>query len=296
LLALPKDSSPRDAAIKTHPEVVPTVEAALRWLLAHQSADGRWDADAFSKDLDTDPTLGMGRATHDVGLTGMVLFALAREGKAGKGDRRRAALERGAHWLREQRTHNGLLGTPAAADHAYDHALATLGLCSAVLVTDDEVTKTTAAAALKHLQARRNPFGVWRYGWRDGDNDSSVTTWATLALLTGNEAGLDVDPTVWPTVRTWFHAVTTAEGKAGYTRAGERSSRRAGDHATLFPPEHGEAMTAAALLVRSALGESTDDTVLGKSIALLGVCATGNQRPTNPGSRLPGSYFGCATS
>ncbi|MBL8756159.1 MAG: terpene cyclase/mutase family protein, partial [Planctomycetes bacterium] len=270
LLAFPKDTGPRDAAVKTHPEVVPTVEASLRWLLAHQGPDGRWDADAFHKEVDTDPRLGKGRATHDVGLTGMVLFALAREGKAAKGDARRTALEKGARWLCEQKGENGLLGTPTAVDHAYDHAIATLGLCSAALVTDDADTLAAAKAAVAHLLARRNPYAVWRYGMRDNDNDSSVTTWATLALLAGREAGIDVDPAVWRPVRIWFQAVTTAEGQAGYTRAGERSSRRAGDHAVQFPPEHGEAMTAAALLVRSALGETTaDDGVLGKSIALL---------------------------
>jgi hypothetical protein len=226
-------------------------------LLAHQSRCGRWDADEFLADSKAPvATHGLGRPTNDIGLTGLVLFALAREGRAPQGDPRRAAIDRAAAWLVDQQQDDGLLGTQVAQDYIYGHAIGTLGLCAAALATNDDKRLDAAKQAVARLEAHRNPFAVWRYQKRDNDNDSSVTAWAVLALLAARELGIAVDPAALKTVRVWFQAVTTPEGHAGYTKAGEPSSRHASDHTAKFPPEHGEAMTAAALLCRSLLGES----------------------------------------
>lgn len=257
LLALPREASPRDAATKSFPEAVPTIETGLAWLLAHQSRDGRWDADEFLADSEAPvETHGLGRPTNDLGLTGLVLFALAREGKAPQGDPRRAAIDRASAWLVGQQQDDGLLGTQATQDYIYGHAIGTLGLCTAALATNDDKHLDAVKQAVGRLEAHRNRFAVWRYQKRDNDNDSSVTTWAILALLAARELSVAIDPAAMHAVRTWFQAVTTPEGHAGYSRAGEKSSRHAGDHIARFPPEHGEAMTAAALLCRSLLGES----------------------------------------
>ncbi len=273
LLALPRDAAPRDAATKTFPEAVPTIEAGLTWLLAHQSRDGRWDADEFLADSKAPiETLGLGRPTNDVGLTGLVLFALAREGRAPDGDPRRQAIDRASAWLADQQQKDGLLGTTTTQDYIYGHAIGTLGLSAAALATGADKHLDAAKRAVARLEAHRNPFAVWRYQPRDGDCDSSVTTWATLALLAANELGLAIDPAALRTVQVWFSAVTTPEGHAGYTKAGERSSRHAGDHLTKFPPEHGEAMTAAALLCRTSLGQAATDPVLTNSAKRLLDC------------------------
>lgn len=269
ILGAPAKAAPRDGATKAFPAAVPAIELGLKWLLAHQHADGHWDADEFMA-LDGDRTDGAGRPAHDIAVTGLVLFALAREGMAPAGDGRRAPLERGAAWLLAQQQPKGLLGTDSTRDFIYNHAIGTLGLCSMAFVTGSAAGRDGAQKALDHLAQHRNPYMVWRYRPRDGDNDSSVTTWAVLATLLGHELGLPVDRAAFDAVRGWFEAVTTETGHAGYSRRGQVSSRRQGNHGQRFPTEHGEAMTAAALLCRTTLGETAATTpVLARSAELL---------------------------
>ena len=49
---------------------------------------------------------------------------------------------------------------------------------------------------------------AWRYGVRLGDNDTSVTTWAVLALRSGKYGGLDVDPDAFEGARAWIDKMT----------------------------------------------------------------------------------------
>ena len=67
-----------------------------------------------------------------------------------------------------------------------------------------------------------------------------------------------VDPTALDSVRSYLAKVTDEHGRTGYTRAGEHSSRNM-RNAKRFPPQHGEAMTAAGLWCRQALGETLDE-------------------------------------
>jgi hypothetical protein len=96
---------------------------------------------------------------------------------------------------------------------------------------------------------------VWRYQPRDNDNDTSVTGWAVMAYKSASDFKLQVNGAAFKLAETWLDQVTDANGKSGYTKKGEPSSRHPGDHATKFPPEKGEAMTAVALLCRFFLGQ-----------------------------------------
>lgn len=261
VLAIGTVPSPRDALAKSEPAAAAAILRGVTWLLEQQQADGRWDSDAAPD--------GAGSAVNDVGVTGLALLAIAREGTTARTDPRHDALLRGCHWLVSQQQEQGLLGEKAAHTYIYGHAIATLGLCATAAATGTAEARTAAEAALGYLEAHRNPFMVWRYMPRDGDNDTSVTTWATLACLAGKELGLTVPAPTLQSVRLYLVAVTDADGRAGYSRAGEPSSRL--QHQTQrFPPEQGEAMTAAALWCRQALGErAVDAPQLADGAALL---------------------------
>jgi hypothetical protein len=96
---------------------------------------------------------------------------------------------------------------------------------------------------------------VWRYQPRDNDNDSSVTGWCVMAYESGKYFDLQINDNALKLAETWFDQVTDANGRAGYTKAGEPSSRHLGDHQTRFPPEKGEAMTAVSLFCRFFMGQ-----------------------------------------
>ncbi|MBL8728018.1 MAG: terpene cyclase/mutase family protein [Planctomycetes bacterium] len=260
VMAIGSVAHPREALAATAPAAAATIGRGLAWLLAQQRPDGRWDSDAVSPDA--------GRPVYDVAVTGLALLALAREGTAARPEPRHDAMLRGAHWLALQQQENGLLGTKATHDFIYGHAIATFALAAVTAATGSAEARQALGGGITYLAAHRNPFMVWRYMPRDGDNDTSVTAWATMACLAARELGLPVDENGLASVRGYLAQVTDAHGRAGYTRAGEPSSRQV-QSAQRFPPANGEAMTAAAIWCRHALGADAADAQLAAGAALL---------------------------
>ncbi|MBL8749528.1 MAG: hypothetical protein JNK78_10240 [Planctomycetes bacterium] len=269
VLALGDAGMARAALARTKPKAAAAILLGVEWLVAHQNKDGRWDSDGFVAHDGDSPSGGPGNPTQDVAVTGLAVLALAREGRAPADDPRREPLLRAVHWLVEQQEDNGRLGPATVHDFVYGHAIGAFALCAAVAATDSDEARGAAQNALAHLEAHRNPFGVWRYQPRDNDNDSSVTTWATMALLAGAEVGIAPPARALQQVATWFDLVTDEGGRAGYTKRGEASSRQVRT-AGQFPPDRGEAMTAAALWCRSALGQNaTGNPVIAAGAKLL---------------------------
>ncbi|MBK9129599.1 MAG: hypothetical protein IPM13_17705 [Phycisphaerales bacterium] len=245
-----------------------TLRFALDFLSRTQAEDGRWDADGFLGER-TEAS-GPGHAMVDIGVTSLALLAMLGEHDRLQGSPYETSIRRGLQWLVQQQDKDGVIGARARQSYMYDHAIASLVMAEAVAAGADGAVAKCAQAALDALEAHRNPYGVWRYGKRDGDNDSSVSAWASLAMLIGRDAGLAVKAQTLALIPSWYEAMTDAKtGRCGYTTQGGRSSRQGGDHADLFPPEKGEAMTAAALVVRQLAGTDKD---LGASTALVLQC------------------------
>jgi hypothetical protein len=232
---------------------------AVAWLVRHQDEDGKWDADGFMKqDKNGQPCDGPGNATYDVGVTGLALLTLLAEGNTAKAGPRRDNVRLAVKWLQDQQQENGLFGTNATSDFIYGHAIATYAMSEAYGLSDHRPIMAAVEKGIAYIEQARNPYAVWRYQPRDNDNDSSVTTWCVLALASADFFGLQVDKNSFQAVASWFDSVTGPDGRAGYTKVGDPSSRLPGDHMTRFPPERGEAMTAAALLCRYSMGAETN--------------------------------------
>ncbi len=233
------------------------VAAALKWLAAHQDKDGRWDCDQFTKhdDAANADCGGPGNAVHDVGATGLAVLALLGDGSTPERGQWQGALQRAAKWLVEQQQDNGLFGVAASHDFVYDHAIAAYAVCE-MHGTGVEWLKRAAQRGIDYLEAHRNPYSVWRYQPRDNDNDTSVTTWAVLALTSADRNRLTVNREALKLAGVWYDQVSDHSGHHGYSKQGQPSSRKPGDHALRFPPEHGEAMTAAATVARFAIGQT----------------------------------------
>jgi len=258
VMAIGRTASPRTTLAKTEPAAAQAIERGLAWLRDHQDVDGRWNSEGFMRHDKGQPSSGSGSPVNDVGNTGLAVLALAREGVATKDDPNRLAMLKAAHWLKDQQNKNGLLGQAASASFIYSHAIGTLGLCAVAAATDSAKAREAAKPALGYLEDHRNPFGVWRYQPRDNDNDTSVTTWCVLAELAGLELGLQIDDKALKCAAVWFDAVTDQTGRAGYMKLGDGSSRPFGK-VQRFPRAKGEAMTAAGLLCRLALGQQQRD-------------------------------------
>lgn len=274
VLMLGRVASPRQVLAKQDPVAVAMLEQGLKWLLAQQDKDGRWNADQFmgeaaQGDAEVRASMGTGRATLDAALTGLVVFALSREGVAKRTDPQHTAILRGVHWLAQQQNEAGVFAANAGHDFIYGHAIATLGMWAATAATGSAEARTAAEKGYEYLEKHRNPYSVWRYQPRDNDNDTSVTTWATLAYLAAHEQNHKINRAATNLIGVWIDQVSTPDGRVGYTKRGEPSSRNV-RNAERFPPQHGEAMTAAGLLCWSVLGRSAKDhPVTQKSADLL---------------------------
>lgn len=244
------------------------IDHSLAWLAAHQDENGKWDSDEFMKHDDSDaPTSGAGRGHQDVGVTGLALLAFLGDGNTLREGPHREVVKRAVSWLRNQQDDSGLIGTNASHDFIYGHAIATLALSEAYGLSEYKMLRKTVERAIAYLEAHRNPYMVWRYQPRDNDNDTSVTMWCLMAYKSAQDFGIPVNEQAFQLVQTWLDQVTDpVTGRAGYTKRGEPSSRMPGDHSQRFPPERGEALTAAGLFGRFLLGQQPDEhTVMQQS-------------------------------
>ncbi|MCB9876946.1 MAG: terpene cyclase/mutase family protein [Planctomycetes bacterium] len=228
------------------------IDAGLKWLAAHQDEEGKWDCDQFMKHDDASLEIcnGPGNPVHDVGVTGLALLAFLGDGSTMRSGPYKENIKRGVNWLRGQQQENGLFGGNASHDFIYDHAIAAYAMCEAFGLSGSKLLKPTAQKAINYLESHRNPYSVWRYQPRDNDNDISVTGWCIMAYESGQFFGLDINKTALQLCETFLDQVSDSTGKHGYTKAGEGSSRKPGEHQTKFPIEKGEALTAVGLFCR----------------------------------------------
>jgi hypothetical protein len=244
------------------------IERGLEWLKNHQDEDGKWDCDQFMKhDVNGEPCDGPGHGVHDVGVTGLALLAFLGDGSTLRAGAYKEPLKRGVKWLREQQQENGLFGTNSSHDFVYNHAIAAYAMTEAYGLSQYSTIKKNAQQGINYLESHRNPYSVWRYQPRDNDNDTSVTGWCLMAYESGEYFGLEVSKNAIKLVETWLDQVTDQSGRCGYTKAGEPSSRHPGDHATRFPVEKGEAMTAVGLFCRFFMGQDPKEKPVMKAAA-----------------------------
>ncbi len=246
------------------------IDAALRWLVDHQARspddprrDGRFEAGRFERCCPPDdPCAGAGSVTYDVGTSALALLALMAGPSGQPGGAHYGAIERGLGWLVREQRDDGVFSTDAAHDFIYGQVIATLALCEAHGLYGGDRWGTAARRAVGDLAQRRHPYGGWRYQ-RNEDGDTSVTTWCAQTLAVAHAVGLVDDRAALGPVSSFYDRVTSlVTGRAGYTDAGQPSARTSPDHQTQFPPDLGEALTAAALYGRTWL----DDRILHLSV------------------------------
>lgn len=246
------------------------IDNGLKWLKDHQDENGKWDCDGFMKhDTDGEPCDGAGNPVHDVGITGLALLAFLGDGNTLRTGPYKDVVKKAVRWLRQQQNPStGLYGTNSSHDFIYDHAIAAYAMCEAQGLSNSSLIRKNAQLGINYLESHRNPYAVWRYQPRDNDNDSSVTGWCIMAYKSATDFKLQVNQTAMKASMSFLDEITDPQtGKCGYTKRGEGSSRHPGDHATRFPIEKGEALTAVGLFCRFFLGQDPKETEVMKKAA-----------------------------
>ena len=259
----------------------------LRWLAAHQSPDGSWGAADFTQWCDGKPNAGerpdgAGAASYDVGVSGLALCAFLGAGYTNRGDHEFAkVVRRGLAYLRNCQDPEGCFGPRSTQHYIYNHATAALAMVEAYGMTESTIFKNPAQKALDFLSLTRNPYFVWRYGVKPGDNDTSVTGWMMMALKSaklinedaakrGRPRPLTFDEEAFDGIRSWLDKVTDPDyGRVGYVSRGSGPARPQ-ELVDRFPAEKSESMTAVGVLARIFMGDDPrKDAMIQKGLALM---------------------------
>lgn len=228
------------------------VAAALKWLAAHQQADGAW---SFAHQL-APSCQGKCRnpgelAEARIAATSLALLSFSGAGQTHKKGPYKETVKRGLYYLVHRMKvspQGGSLLEPGG--NMYSHGLASIVLCEAYAVTRDKGLFNPAQQALNFICYAQDPVGGgWRYQPRQR-GDTSVVGWQIMALKSGHMAYLRVPPI---TVRKAFGYLDSVQANGGanygYTDAGA-----------------GPATTAIGLLARMQLGWPKDHPALQRGV------------------------------
>jgi hypothetical protein len=235
------------------------VHAGVAWLVAAQSADGRWSAAGHGAGVERavqgHHRQGAG-ARSDHGVTGLALLALLGAGNTHRDGPHAASVHRGLRFLLDrQRSDGSLAGDAEFFAALYCHGMATIALAECAAMTGDTDLRPPLDRAVAHTLAMQHPHtGGWRYAAGDR-GDTSQCGWQVMVLASARAAGL-----------TGFDA---AEERARRFLAGVSSGAAGG----LASYRHGErpsvAMTAEALFCRLVLGLSPGHPAAGEALSMI---------------------------
>ncbi len=233
----------------------PAVDRALSWLARHQSPDGRWDADGFTSQCKGNPCDGLGESPYDPGVSGLALLPFLGAGETHVQGEHRSVVKKALSYLRSIQDSEGAFGPRTSQHFQYNSSIATLAMAEAYGLSGSRLLREPAQRAVGFVQQSQNPYIAWRYGVRDGENDTSVTGWMVMALKSAKLAGLEVDGGAFRGALAWVDKMTEPEfGRVGYQRRGGAPARTP-DNMERFPADQSEAMTAAGVLVRIFSGQ-----------------------------------------
>jgi hypothetical protein len=170
------------------------ITQGLLWLSRQQKSDGRWELHQGY------PDHGFATIRTDTGATALALLAFLGHGNTHQNGEHADVVAKGIKWLRtiqdpntgdlhDMRQEEGRQGA------FYAHAMATIALCEALALTQDNDLKPSAELAVKYLLAAQHPeSGGWKYRpiSKLMVGDTSVTGWALMALHTARMAGIEV--------------------------------------------------------------------------------------------------------
>lgn len=236
------------------PEAEAAVQAALYWLAANQSDDGRWDPDLFGAGREQ-IVLGHNRggagAKADTGVTGLALLAFLGSGNTHQKGEYAKTVKRGLEFLLSAQAPDGNLGGDAETyAFMYAHGMATFAISEAYAMTGDERLEAAVRKAIGYtISAQLPSTGGWRYKAKERPEelgDTSQLGWQLMAIKSAELAGIEIPGRVQDGAVRFLKIVSTGPhgGKASYQPG---------------PPKPTPAMTAEALVCRQFLGMAREN-------------------------------------
>lgn len=199
------------------------VAAALKWLAAHQMDDGGWHFDHRAA------AMCGGRCDHSGSLearnaaTAMALLCFLGAGQSQVEGEYKAVVRKGLGFLiaRGKKVEKSGLSFHESGGSMYSHGLATLALCEAYGLTRDMTMQRPAQEAVNFISlAQDRVGGGWRYQPLQA-GDTSVTGWQLLALVTADDARLEVPAATIKGTIKFLDSVAADDGAFyGYTTPG----------------------------------------------------------------------------
>jgi Ca-activated chloride channel family protein len=242
------------------------VLSALKWLARHQNPDGSWSVTGYAKNCQKVCLPCPGEEEYSAGVTALSTLAflgagythLSRDTYNGVcfGDAVRKALQ----WMLSRQDIDGCIGSRNNQKYMYSHILCALAITEAYGLTGSNLFREQAQKAIDFIVAAQNPGKGWRYSYKCGDNDSSVTGWAVRALKSAEMSGLKLPPTAYDGPRAWFTEVTDLDNfRAGYTFRGTGKVFFPGRNEAFT---HHETLTAIGILSRLTMNGDRQPAIL----------------------------------
>jgi hypothetical protein len=219
-------------------ETEEAVGAALRWLAAAQSRDGRWEANAYAAGQEQ-MVLGHNRGgagrNADTGVSALAILSFLGAGHTHLQGEYRDTVRRGLDFLlRSQAADGSLFGNSTQYAQMYCHSMATFALAESLAVTGDRRLEPTLTKAINFsLRAQDTNSGGWRYRPGDSPGDTSQLGWQLMALASAKRAGIEAPSHAWTRIETGqLHAAEPCDDiddrrGALLSAAARRSERRA---------------------------------------------------------------------
>jgi hypothetical protein len=203
------------------PATESAVEAALRWLARHQSADGSWDAAKYESKCPN--------SRIQVGCTGLSLLAFLGAGHTDRTGMFKDNVKRAIKYLLSvQNKADGRVSVMArggsGASVGYNHAVGALALAEAYGMSPNSTLRAAAQKAVDYtINVHQVNGGGWRYDPKSSE-DTSVTGWFVMQLKSAKIAGLKVSNSGFQGATNFLDRVTNSAGLTGYASSSGTSA------------------------------------------------------------------------
>ena len=182
------------------PATEEAIELGLAYLAESQNPDGSWSLQGHGEDV---------MLRSDTAATGLCLLAFQGAGYTHRQHQYADTVSRGIKFLIDNQKTNGDLykNENRLSDQNvafYSHGIASLAMCEAYGMTQDEELKEAAQACLNFIgKTQHNRLGGWRYT-AQVSSDTSVSGWMMMALKSGELSGLDVPEGTYQGIDRWL--------------------------------------------------------------------------------------------
>ncbi|MBI4243373.1 MAG: terpene cyclase/mutase family protein [Planctomycetes bacterium] len=196
---------------------------ALGWLMRHQNEDGSWDVRGHTKNCGKHTKFpghcdnkNKGGEQYKIGVTGLAMLAftgagfthMSREKDPETGLIYGETVRKAVLYLIKNQDDDGCFGESREEGYTYNHIIAAFAICEDYFFTKSPLLKSSVIKAVTYCTNAQNPGAGIRYGYKNGDNDSSVTGWLAQVYKSAEMCGLEIPPQNKDGITAWYNSVT----------------------------------------------------------------------------------------